>query len=219
MILLTTSAHPTMVATRRRVLGRDLHGRLLTPRYYSASVATARSGIPWAADNDAFSTLDLDAFERMVETLAEPWFPRAPPGLLFVVAPDVPGDAWLTLRAYWEEYASLIIRWQLPPAFVTQDGIESVDDVPWGSLDALFLAGSDEFRFGAVGVAIAREAKLRGKHLHIGRVNSMARLRQAFRLGADSVDGSSWARWRDVWLAKGLDQVEALHRQTTLDLR
>jgi hypothetical protein len=38
------------------------------------------------------------------------------PGCRFVSVADVVGDAWLTLRAYWEEYASLVWRWQLPPA-------------------------------------------------------------------------------------------------------
>jgi len=38
------------------------------------------------------------------------------PGCCFVSVPDVVGDAWLTLRAYWDESASLIWRWQLPAA-------------------------------------------------------------------------------------------------------
>ncbi len=106
------------------------HGRLLTPRHYNAAAQTAAAGIAWAVDNDAYNGLDLDAYERMVEHLA------GLPGCRFVAVPDVVGDAWLTLHAYWEEYASLVWRWRLPPAYVLQDGLQDVGDVPWGSCAA-----------------------------------------------------------------------------------
>ena len=77
VILLTTSAHPTMLAW-----AHPCHGRLLTPRHHSSAAATAAAGIPWAADNDGFGGVDLEAFERMLQRLARL------PGGRFVAAPD-----------------------------------------------------------------------------------------------------------------------------------
>jgi hypothetical protein len=205
MLLLTTSAHPTMLQW-----AHPHHGRLLTPRHYSAAAATAAAGIAWAVDNDGYNGVDLDAFERMVEQLA------GLPGCRFVAVPDVVGDAWLTLRAYWEEYAWLVWRWQLPPAYVLQDGIEDVGDVPWGSCAAVFLGGSDTFRRSELVRAICAHANERGRWLHIGRVNSQTALRWAASLGADSVDGTGWAIWRNANLPRGLAAAQAATAQGRL---
>jgi hypothetical protein len=205
MLLLTTSAHPTMLHW-----AHPHHGRLLTPRHYSAAAATAAAGIGWAVDNDGYNGVDLDAFERMVKQLA------GLPGCRFVSVPDVVGDAWLTLRAYWEEYASLVWRWQLPPAYVLQDGIEDVGDVPWGSCAAVFLGGSDAFRRSDLVRAICAHANERKRWLHIGRVNSETGLRWAAGLGADSVDGTGWAVWRNANLARGLAATQAASIQGRL---
>jgi hypothetical protein len=50
MLLLATQAEPQMRAHRHPNLGR-----LLQPRHYPRASATVRSGVPWAADNDAFN--------------------------------------------------------------------------------------------------------------------------------------------------------------------
>jgi len=201
MLLLTTSAHPTMLQW-----AHPHHGRLLTPRHYNAAAQTAAAGIAWAVDNDAYNGLDLDAYERMVEHLA------GLPGCRFVSVPDVVGDAWLTLHAYWEEYASLVWRWRLPPAYVLQDGIQDVGDVPWGSCAAIFLGGSDAFRRSELVRAICAHARERRRWLHIGRVNSHAAIRWAADLGADSIDGTGWAIWRNANLPRGLAAAQAASR-------
>jgi hypothetical protein len=204
MILLTTSAHPTMLAW-----AHPYHGRLLTLRHHSSAAATAAAGIPWAADNDGFGGVDVEAFERMLERLARL------PGCRFVAAPDVVGDAWLTERAYWEEYASLIYRHSLPPAYVLQDGLQDIDDVPWGSCKAVFLGGSDPFRRSELVRAICAHARERRRWIHVGRVNSNAGLYWAAGLGADSADGSGWAIWRNTNLARGLAATAAATLHTT----
>jgi len=101
VLLLTTSAHPTMLQW-----AHPHHGRLLTPRHYNAAPATAAAGISWAVDNDGYNGVDLDAFERMVEQLA------GLPGCRFVSVPDVVGDAWLTLHLDFGRF----IGWRLPMA-------------------------------------------------------------------------------------------------------
>jgi hypothetical protein len=57
-----------------------------------------------------------------------------------------------------------------------------------------------------------RICKERGKHVHMGRVNTLRRLRYAEAIGVDSVDGTGWVRWRNAHLDSGLrllDRVPA----------
>ena len=180
-------------------------GRLVQPRHYSSIEATAHAGIPWAADNDAFHNFDADAFERMLARL------RGLPGCLFVAAPDVVGDAAQTERLFrdWRPRISGV-----PVALVAQNGVTPAD-VPWDEIDALFIGGDNAFKLGPDGERMAVAARERGKWLHVGRVNGMRRLRYCATLHADSVDGSSWARWKATWLRDGLTGV-AQSRQPRL---
>jgi hypothetical protein len=61
MLLLATQAQPQMRAHRHPNLGR-----LLQPRHYPRARATAASGVPWAADNDAFNGWDAGAERRFL---------------------------------------------------------------------------------------------------------------------------------------------------------
>jgi hypothetical protein len=63
---------------------------------------------------------------------------------------------------------------------------------------ALFIGGSTEWKLGAEARALAALAKNRGLWVHMGRVNSLRRLRYAADIGCDSVDGT--------YLAFGPDQ-------------
>lgn len=60
----------------------------------------------------------------------------------------------------------------------------------WDELDALFIGGTTAWKLGRHARTLVREAKLRGKHVHMGRVNSGARWRYAEHIGCDSVDGT-----------------------------
>ena len=192
LILLTTAAHPQLVEYRHPNLGR-----LLTPRHYPRASDTARAGFPWAADNDAYNGFDEYRFCAMLDTIA------GLPGCLFVTAPDVVGDAELTYRQF-DEYAWLIARAELPIGYVAQDGIEDWP-VPWGSMNALFIGGTDEFKLGETSAALAIEAKRRGKWVHMGRVNSGRRVIAAKSFGCDSFDGTTFSRWRGTYLKAGLE--------------
>jgi hypothetical protein len=203
VILLVTTGHPDM----ERYAHPNL-GRLVQPRHYSSIEQTAASGIPWAADNDAFHKFDAEAFRRMVDRL------RGLDGCLFIAAPDVVGDAAATLERYHEWRPELD---GLPRALVAQDGI-APDLVPWDDIAAAFIGGSTEFKLGPDGERIARAAREHGKWLHIGRVNTMRRLRYCATLRADSVDGSSWARWKAIWL-RGALTATAQPRQARLGER
>jgi hypothetical protein len=181
------------------------HGRLLTPRHYSSAWRSARSGIPWAADCDGFGGVDAKAFERMVYELA------GVPGCLFLTVPDVYlGDgveAHTATLAAWREWQPFVRMSGFPLAFVLQIG-STVENVPWDECDAVFVGGDTDWKLGPVARDIVREAKRRGKHAHMGRVNSAKRIGYARSIGCDSVDGSGWAKYRDAMMPKGLAALD-----------
>lgn len=106
----------------------------------------------------------------------------------FAVAPDVVGDAAATL-ARSLPWLAPIRALGMPAAFVAQDGQENLP-VPWGEFDVLFIGGSTTWKLGRHARALVREAKARSKQVHMGRVNSLQRLRYAEAIGCDSVDGT-----------------------------
>lgn len=117
------------------------------------------------------------------------WLQKLPADRVkFAVAPDVVADA----RATLERSAPWLPRIRaagFPAAFVAQDGLEEVV-VPWDEFDALFVGGSTPWKLGAAARDLIAEAKARGKWVHMGRVNSLTRLRRAAFSGCDSADGT-----------------------------
>lgn len=138
----------------------------------------------WCADNGCFGKgFDPDVWFAWLESHV----PFAG-SCRFATAPDVVGDAVATLERA-QPWLPRIRALGYPAAFVAQDGIETIA-VPWDEFDALFIGGSTEFKLGAIMRSYAHEAKDREKWLHMGRVNSLRRLRYAEAIGCDSVDGT-----------------------------
>jgi hypothetical protein len=170
-------------------------GVLCSPRrVYGAEV----DGWPWAADNDAYSKWDQGRYRAMLERI------RGRRGLIFVTAPDVVGDSAETLRRFdlWRGDLD-----GLPVAFVGQDGLENP---PWDSFETLFVGGTTEWKMGAQAARLIREAKDRGKWVHMGRVNSYERTRYAQWLGCDSIDGTQFSWFRDAKLPAYLNSLKQL---------
>lgn len=134
----------------------------------------------WALDNGAYTGFDAEAFLAKCEQL-QPWRGRC----LFIVAPDVVGDAVATLALY-REWAHTVKRFG-PVAFVAQDGQEQLE-LP--EFDWLFVGGTTEWKMGPGAKVCIRRAKVMGKPVHVGRVNSIKRFRYFQRLEADSADGT-----------------------------
>lgn len=112
-------------------------------------------------------------------------------GCLFVVAPDVVGDAEATWRRC-EPWLERVRRAGFPVAVVAQDGAEAHvalwdEQERW---DALFLGGTTQWKLSSAARDCVREAHLYGKWAHMGRVNSLRRLRVAAAWDLDSVDGT-----------------------------
>jgi hypothetical protein len=108
---------------------------------------------------------------------------------LFAVAPDVVGDAAATMRRSGRMLRLIRYYTGFPAALVAQDGLEHLD-VPWDEFDALFIGGSTGWKLGPAARALTAEAKRHGKWVHMGRVNSLKRLRYADAIGCDSADGT-----------------------------
>lgn len=134
------------------------------------------------------------------------------PGCIFAVVPDAVADTEETDRR-WRRWAPAVSRRGYRAAYVAQDGCRRIPLLA----EAVFLGGSDEFKLGAEGRAIAEAAKASGRWLHVGRVNTLGRLRYAAHdLGADSVDGTMLAYGPDHNLRRLLRWLEGLDRQQAL---
>jgi hypothetical protein len=162
-------------------------GVMANPRSLGAGQVAeiVRQGIPWAADNDAFTNFDEGRWLTWLETMPE----AARALCLFAAAPDVVGDAEATL-ARSSGYLSAIRAMGYPVAYVAQDGFDP-SVVPWDAVDWLFIGGTTAFKRGeAGGYAAISEGKRRGKRVHVGRVNGGGFLRQLAAAGADTADGT-----------------------------
>lgn len=152
-----------------------------------------RHGLPLYCDNGAFSGLNIPKWSRMLDKFADvsEWN----------VVPDVVADHDGTL-ALWDVYAHKVPN----PAFVGQNGC-TPDAIPENAV-CFFVGGDTEWKLSQEAVACIRGAQARGIKVHIGRVNTINRLRFAYNLGVDSVDGSGFARWPDRldWGIKHLQQ-------------
>ena len=145
----------------------------------------------WAADNDCFQGFDRPAYEAMLKR-----WRGAVPGPLWVAAPDVVADSAATL-ANFEKWEPLLHDQGYPVALVLQDGQQN-RPIPWAYLEGVFLGGSTSIKLSDDAGRLCQEARRRGKWVHMGRVNSRARMEVAARFGCHSVDGSGFSRWKKL---------------------
>lgn len=138
----------------------------------------------WAADNGCFGAKwDADSWMAWLTKHAQ-----AADSCLFAVVPDVVGNHADTLER-WHAWHHKVRALGYRLAFVCQNGCDT-DDVPWDECDAVFIGGDDRYKLGDEAHRIAIEARRLNKWVHMGRVNSLRRLRIAADMGCDSVDGT-----------------------------
>lgn len=172
-------------------------------------------GVKWCADNGCFGK-GYPGDEKWFAWLTKN--ASAASTCSFATAPDVVGDAAGTLErsAPW---LPKIRDLGYPAALVAQDGLEKLV-VPWDDFDVLFIGGSTEWKLGTHAAALAVEAKRQGKAVHMGRVNSLKRMRYADAIGCDSADGTYLTFGPELNLPKVLSWLEEVNSQFTLfDLR
>jgi hypothetical protein len=157
-------------------------GMITTP----AAGNTVIEGVDWCADNACFTPGRYPGDQRYLAWLAR----RAAHAgrCAFATAPDVVGDAAATL-ARSVPMLPRIRTAGYRAALVAQDGLEHLP-VPWELTDGLFLGGTTEWKLGPAAAELAAEARARGLTVHMGRVNSLRRLRYAAAIGCQSVDGT-----------------------------
>jgi hypothetical protein len=154
-------------------------------------------GVTWCMDNGAFSAkFNEAAWWRALVRHSD----RAS-SCLFAVAPDVVGDAEATLERSLP-WLGKIRALGYPVAFVAQDGFDAAEVPCWDDFDCLFIGGTTEWKLGPHARAAVREAKARGKWVHMGRVNSERRYEYARAIGCDSADGTFLTFGPDVNLPK-----------------
>lgn len=161
--------------------------------------------IPYAADNGCFGGLDEPAMLAMLDAL-----PALPGKPIFVTAPDVVGDAAQTMRnfAHW---GPAIRARGLSVALVGQDGL-SHQDVPWDEVDAYFVGGTTGFKLSTDSRRLVLAAKRHGKHVHMGRVNTLRRIRIAAWWGCDSIDGTGFTWFSNIRIPMALRWIDAAVR-------
>lgn len=170
-------------------------------------------GAKWAADNGKFGKgwHGPEAWFLWLKKQAETYDRTL---CLFAVAPDVPFDAAGT----WHEsrpWLPFIQDLGIPAAFAAQDGCEH-GLLPWDEFDVLFIAGSTEWKIGDVARRLSWEAKDRGKRVHMGRVNSLERLRIADFFKCDTADGTYFAFGPTTNLNRALGWMAEMERQPSL---
>jgi hypothetical protein len=146
----------------------------------------------FAIDNGAFTSFDGRAFRRLQERDRE-----HAAKCLFVTCPDVVGSARRTLELFELIEERGFVLPGFPVALVAQDGIEDLG-IPWNHLGCLFIGGTNAFKDSRDALDCVKTAKIAGKHVHVGRVNTAPRFLRFAAAGADTCDGSGIARFRHM---------------------
>lgn len=193
----------------RAAMSAGLIGCMTTP----AQGNVIPDGAEYACDNGKFGK-GWPGADRWFEWLCNTVDRYGPERCLWAVAPDVPFDAAGTL-AESLPWLAKIRELGIPAAFAAQDGCDQLG-VPWDDFDVLFLAGSTEWKIGPVAERLAREAKARGKQVHMGRVNSRLRLGIAEWFGCDSADGTYLAFGPEKNLARLSGWLDEIHHTPSL---
>jgi hypothetical protein len=214
MRILVSGATATMRKLASTKAGASL-GHLHTPQNGNSLGSLLRSGLPWAVDNSAYSMRnksqqEIMENERLFWNLAIDawsWMTFNPPA--WVAVPDSVGNHSETLRMFhgWSDMWSGEIGFiPFPLAFVLQNGA-AVSSVPWDEIAAVFVGGDDDFKLKMCS-PLVEEAKHRRKIVHVGRVNSLKRLRYAMELGADTVDGSGFSMFPNKKIPRAVRFIE-----------
>lgn len=186
----------------------DHLGCLVVPGARNKPGAIQSLGLTTAADNGAFSGLDVGAFCSMLGQYQEAKFP-----LEWVAAPDVVGDDVATFRL-WGQWKKIITAFGFRPALVLQDGMKIMDIITFNP-PAVFIGGSTEYKLGPVVRKIVQWAISEGKPVHMGRVNTEKRIRYAVEIGCTSCDGSGFSQWPDKRIPLGLKWIKrAINRHS-----
>ena len=162
-------------------------GWLLSPK--SLPKTKLRSFIPVAFDNDAYSVKEGEAWneEAWLKMLDKMEKDKVKPA--WVLVPDVVGDKRRTLANFFC-YRTHISKRDWSVALAVQEGMKP-QDIPC-TVDVIFVGGkSSKWKFESLPMWTQAFPRV-----HVGRVNSLEKLKLCKELGVESVDGTHWFRFR-----------------------
>lgn len=118
---------------------------------------------------------------------------------LWVLLPDVVAD-WPRTLELARLYLPLLRQVGVPVALALQDGCD-FDEVLEIGPEWAFVGGSTDWKLANVH-AICEFFHVHNIRVHVGRVNTMQRMRLCQSAGADSVDGTTLNKFRDATLPR-----------------
>jgi hypothetical protein len=209
MRLMVSGATTTMERLLKYPAARPYLGAMVTPETGNCLERICGWNVDYVVDNSAYNA-ERFSTRKYLSLLGK--VAATPSRPVFVTVPDQAPRREQKGHSHLHGCTSYLFeRWfrvlefegfdKLPLAFVAQNGLDDVEDVPWSLIEALFIGGDDEFKLGDfVMMDLIPEAKRRGKWTHLGRVNGRRRIRHAVMAGVDSVDGTSMSRFGDTYL-------------------
>jgi len=151
---------------------------------------------PYALDNGAFACWDAttNTFDEARWALTEAawqrllvWSQCVPRPPLWVIVPDVPGNADATLRR-WHRFAPTLSGFTL--ALAVQDGMQPSDVLALSpSPEVIAVGGTTQWKWDTVETWASAF-----RRVHVLRCNSPTRLHELEELGVESTDGTGWGR-------------------------
>jgi hypothetical protein len=180
---------------------RQTLGVLAVPKARNAPKSLEEIGLPIAADNGCFGGLDSQSFVEMLNSFREEKV-----ALDWVAVPDVVCDADKTF-VLWGQWERIVRAFGFVPAMVIQDGATRAD-VDMFSPPAVFIGGSTDYKLGEEARKITKMVRSQGKPVHMGRVNTFARIKYAVDIGCTSCDGSGFSKWPDTRIPLGLRWID-----------
>lgn len=169
----------------------------------------------WGGDNGCFARPEAFDAVRYLMWLEDRQYARGK--CLFATAPDVLGSAEATWEKSLPFFPSIRER-GFPAALVAQDGFPP-KGTDWSAFDVLFLGGTTKWKISHHAREAVEEAHRHGKWVHMGRVNSAARLRTAAMWGCDSADGTFLAFGPDVNTPRLMAWLDGLQSQPVLNFK
>ena len=165
----------------REAMQRGLLGMIATP----AAGNRVEPAVDWIADNSAYTgrypgdTAYLHWLHRRSEHQGR---------CAFATAPDVVADSAATMARSLPMLPRIRAA-GYRAALVAQDGMNAAA-IPFAQIDVLFLGGTTAWKLSAAAADLVVAAREHGIPTHMGRVNSLRRLRYAHLIGCHSVDGT-----------------------------
>lgn len=184
---------------------KEFLGCLVVPKARNSPKIIKNMGLLVAADNGAFSGLDEEAFTSMLEKYQKEQVP-----LEWVAAPDKVCDAKTTFKLF-DIWSPIIKKFGFNRALVLQNGITWSDWLKYKpKTQAVFVGGNTEFKFSSIVSRIIQDASRNGMPCHMGRVNSLKRIKYSISIGCDSCDGSGFSKWPDTHIPKAVEFIKAV---------